>query len=91
LKEVIQSIQGNAISTLIGRIPTKEVVIKLQDADNAKKEYDLQKVLKHFRGFITYECIFYCDGDKKYIESFSRLNEKSRLCKEKRYNINAVL
>jgi len=46
LNNIIQSIKGKGISTLLGKIQTKEVIIKIQEANEAKKEYDIQNELK---------------------------------------------
>jgi serine/threonine protein kinase len=91
LEKVIQSIQGKGISTLLGSIPTKEVVIKIQDANKGKKEYDIQDKLKHFDGFIKFECIFFCQGDKEYIENFANLQEHKELHRAKGLSMGIIL
>jgi serine/threonine protein kinase len=91
LVKVIQSIEGKGISTLLGRIPTKEVVIKIQEADKGSKEYEIQDKLKDFDGFIKFECLFFCQGDKKYIESFANLQEHKQLCKAKGFSMGIIL
>jgi hypothetical protein len=91
LNNIIQSIKGKGISTLLGKIQTKEVIIKIQEANEAKKEYDIQNELKYYNGFINFECLFYCDGDKKYIESFGNLEEKRKLCRAKGITMGIIL
>jgi hypothetical protein len=91
LEKVIQSIQEKGISRLLGSIPTKEVVIKIQDANKGKKEYDIQDKLKTFDGFIKFECIFLCQGDKEYIESFANLQEHKKLCRAKGLSMGIIM
>lgn len=91
LEKVMQSIEGKGISTLLGRIPTKEVVIKIQEADKGRKEYEIQDKLKTFEGFIKFECLFFCQGDKTYIESFANLQEHKKLCRAKGFSMGIIL
>ena len=80
LVAVLQNIKGKGIATMVGKIETNDVVVKVQMAGEAQKEIDVQKTLSEQNGFIKYYCDFTCDGDKEYIERFSTVNEKTRLC-----------
>lgn len=93
LVETFQNIQGKGIATLLGRIQQKEVIIKVQYADSAKNELEMNNVLKinETEGFIHFECFATCEGDKKYIESFGVFNEKSRLCKAKGVSMGIII
>lgn len=93
LVHVIQNIKGKGIATIIGKIKSKDVVVKVQQFDAANNEYNVQQKLKisELQGFVDFECIFTCDGDRKYIESFSYFNDASRLCKAKGYNMGIII
>lgn len=91
LKEVLQFIPNKGISTILAKISTRDVVIKIQEADKAKKEYEIQDKIKDFKGVIIFECLFYCEGDKKYIETFSVLKEYERLCRVKGVSMGIIL
>lgn len=82
LKTVIQNIQGKGIATMLGKIKSNDVIVKVQLFASAINEYEIQQKLKtnNVKGFIDFQCFATCQGDRKYIESFAYLNDSSRLC-----------
>tara|TARA_Y100000389_G_C17367122_1_gene466932 strand:+ start:777 stop:1103 length:327 start_codon:yes stop_codon:yes gene_type:complete len=62
LNKVIQSIPGKTISTILAKIKTREVIVKVQESEKAKKEYDIQDKIKTYKGVIKFECLFFCEG-----------------------------
>lgn len=81
LTKVLQNIRGKGIATMIGKIETKEIVVKVQLFEQSNSEFSIQSKLSEIPGFIKYICIFTCDGNKEYIETFSNVNEQTRICK----------
>lgn len=91
LKEVLQNIRGKGIATMIAKISSQDVVIKVQLSSDAKKEYDFQEKLFNDNGFIRYDCYFTCDGNKEYIESFSTMNEQTKICQNKGTSMGIIV
>jgi serine/threonine protein kinase len=81
LSKLLQNIPNKGIATMIEKIQSTEVVVKVQLADKAKKEYDFQESLSDLEGFAKVECYFTCDGTKEYIDKFSYVSENTKLCK----------
>lgn len=91
LNKVLQNIRGKGIATMIAKISSQDVVIKVQLKDDAMKEYEFQEKLLDQSGFIKYECYFTCDGNKEYIESFSTVNDNTKLCKNKGTSMGIII
>ncbi len=95
LSETFQNIQGKGIATILGKhtMDTKNVIIKVQLAEEALKEYKMGQLLKenNIEGFVDFICYFTCDGDKKYIESFAVFNEKSKLCNKHGVSMGVII
>ena len=90
LTKVLQNIRGKGIATMIAKLQSQEVVVKVQISEDAKKEYAFQEKLLDQNGFIEYECYFTCDGSKDYIESFSTVNQKT-LCQNKGITMGIIV
>lgn len=94
IEKILQSLQGKGITTIqatIKNLNSKEVVIKIQEREKAINEYNIQYKIRDFNGIVNFECIFFCDGDKEYIESFATLKEYGTLCKSKGINMGIIL
>lgn len=91
LTKVLQNIRGKGIATMIGKIDSKNVIVKVQMGDEATKEIETQLRLEKQEGFIKYNCDFTCDGNKEYIEQFSTVNEQTKLCSTKGSNMKIII
>ena len=93
LVTTIQNIKGKGIATLLGKVKEKDVIVKVQFADQAKNEHDIQQTLKSndVQGFVEFLCFATCEGDKDYIESFALFNDASRLCKAKGVSMGVII
>ena len=91
LTQTLQNIPGKGIATMVGNIDSLEVIVKVQMHDRAKSEYGVQQRLKDLSGFVEYTCFFTCEGDKRYIESFSLAKDARRLCKEKGVSMGVIV
>jgi len=95
LNRILQNIPGKGIATMLGTIDTKDVLVKVQLADEARAEYDIQERIKaaRLRGFVHYTCMFMCDGDKDYITRFGevQLNSAVPVCRGKGENMGVIL
>jgi len=90
LNKLLQNIHGKGIATMIGKIETNQVVVKIQLNEQAQQEFNIQSKLKNLPGFIQYNCIFTCGGNKEYIEQFSNVRQ-TRLCKEKGDSLGIIV
>jgi serine/threonine protein kinase len=81
LERVLQNIKGKGIATMLGAIEDEKVVIKAQSAKDARAEFDVQRRLRDMQGFVSFHCIFFCSGNKEYIERFGTLDEQTKLCR----------
>jgi serine/threonine protein kinase len=90
LTSVLQNISGKGIASMIANIDTKDVVVKVQVAENAALEYQFQQQLQAQKGFIHYQCYFTCAGDKSYIEQFSN-HKKTLLCTDKGVSMGVIV
>lgn len=95
LQDILQNIPNKGIATFIGNISSQHpsVVVKVQLADAAKSEFNIQEKLLPFSGFIRYECMFTCDGDKRYVEKYSNAKDtkKIKLCRGKGINMGIII
>jgi len=91
LQKVLQNVRGKGIATMIGKIESKTVIVKVQSASLAQHEYDIQRQLENMKGFIKYHCLFYCGGSKAYIEQFSTVGENTKVCKNKGSDIGVII
>ena len=65
--EIIQNIKGKEIITLKGVIDKKkQVVLKIQNFELGEKEFDDQKKLSNYNGFIKFYCHFNCNINPKF-------------------------
>ena len=91
LLAVLQNIEGKGIATMLGKIETRKVVIKVQLAEQAQREYAVHEKLHDCKGIIPYSCMFTCDGDKDYIESFGTHKEMQHVCKGKGTSMGVII
>lgn len=91
LNKVLQNLQGKGIATMIGKINSDNVVVKVQTAKDAEAEYNVQSKLRNINGFVKYNCTFQCDGDKQYVEQFTNVLETTRLCKQKGNSLGIII
>jgi hypothetical protein len=55
LIEILQNIKGKDLITMKGFLDkTKSIILKIENFNNGKKEFDIQKKLKSYKGFIKY-------------------------------------
>jgi serine/threonine protein kinase len=93
LTHVLQNIHGKGVASMIAKIDTKDVVVKVQLANNAVDEYQFQERLKVLNGFIQYQCYFTCNGDNSYIEQFANHRDlkKNMLCTENGTSMGVIV
>jgi serine/threonine protein kinase len=84
--EIIQNIKGKEIITLKGIIDKKkQVVLKIQNFELGKKEFDIQKKISNCSGFIKFYCHFNCNINPKFYNgSYIKGNKiENKLCNSK--------
>lgn len=93
LTHVLQNIQGKDPTTIIGKElrEKKNVILKVQTADKAKHEYDVQRMLSDIDGFIDFTCYFSCKGDSEYIRKFTKGRPVQPLCSEKGNSMGIIM
>jgi len=91
IHKILQNIPGKSIATILGKIESKEIVIKAQLNINAQSEYSIQQQLQNIPGFINYICLFQCAGDREYIERFAYYGDETRMCKMKGTDIGIII
>lgn len=93
LKQMLQNISGKGIATIVAALKGKDadVIVKIQTAENARHEFEFQTALTGLKGFIQFDCLFMCGGDREYIERFGYFNDKSRLCMSKGASLGVVI
>lgn len=90
LTHILQNIQGKGIATVLEK--HKAVVLKVQLAEKAKQEYEIQNKLKDLPGFIRFDCIFTCKGDAEYIKNYGMSGTpKQRLCSAKGSTMGIIM
>ncbi len=89
LSAVLQNVVGKGIATFVGRIRQEHVVVKIQDAEAALKEYNVSKQLKQVPGFIRIACYATCHGTRSYIESFQSVTES--ICRSKGLSMGVLV
>jgi serine/threonine protein kinase len=92
LQRALQNVPGKAIATMVGHVHKHgDVIVKVQMASLAKREWDTAQHLKDVRGFIQFLCYFTCAGDAKYIEDFSPLTTHKHVCIKKGSQMGIVM
>ena len=78
---------------MLGSIKGKIIVVKVQLADAANKEHEVSLALQNQKGIVKFECIFFCNGSKEYIESFGSniLNPYVPICSEHGKDMGVIL
>lgn len=90
LQHVLQNIDNKGIATIITIFEkTKLSIVKVQAANNAKKEYDIQTKLGE--GFIKFSCYFTCNNDTMYIKKYGFGKTSLPLCTEKGKEMGVIL
>ena len=64
-----------------------EIVIKIGDSDDIRKEYDMSERLKNLKGYVKYICFFECNDDFRNIPSPNR----ATLCKGEGNQMKVIL
>lgn len=85
LEHVLQNLRGEGIATLLGRIRSDRVVVKVQPRAAAEREMAVQSQLADVEGFARFHCLFECDGGPGYVETFGTVGEvmRDRVCSSK--------
>jgi serine/threonine protein kinase len=93
LSQVLQNLTGKGIATMLGRVSSLRVVIKVQEASAARREMKVQEQLRGLDGFVRFHCMFHCAGDKQYIESYGTAAElrRNRVCTAKGLDMGVIL
>ncbi len=92
LVKVLQNLDGKGIATMIAKIKTSYVVVKVNLKINSDKEYIISQRLENINGFLKYHCIFYCHGSKEYIEKYGQGNVSSvELCENKGNSMGIIV
>jgi len=84
--EIIQNIKGKDIITLKGIIDKKkQVILKIQNFQLGKKEFEIQEKLKNNEGFIKFFCYFNCNINPKFYNGSYIKGEKinNKICNSK--------
>lgn len=76
----MRHIHGKGIATMLGKINTKRVVVKVQMREQARQEYMIHERLIDCDGIVPYYCLFTCNGDTNYIHAFGTHKEIQNLC-----------
>ena len=74
LEKLLQNIDGKDIATILGKINTTKIIIKVQSIENTNKEYNISEKLSKYPGFAEYYCKFNCGDTKEYIKTFTHEN-----------------
>lgn len=91
LQNVLQNIPGKGIATILGKIRSERVVIKIQLSKDAEHEIDVQERLKRVPGFVEYLCTFACADDKDFVDRFATLTNKSKICQAKGTGLTVIV
>ncbi len=91
LSAVLQNVVGKGIATFIGRIRQDHVVVKIQGAEAALKEFTVSEQLEQVPGFIRIACYATCHGTRSYIESFQSVTDATRICKSKGLSMGVLV
>lgn len=95
LTRILQNIKGKNIVTLFGVLNKENnIVIKVQDYENAKKEYDINKLLQinKLQGFIKFKCFFSCNINEQFKNANKNNNVSTvELCKNIGNNEGIIL
>jgi serine/threonine protein kinase len=88
LKNILQNIAGKDIITILAEIEKKNIVLKIQNFDKGKHEFDIQENLKNCKGFVQFCCHFNCLINKKfYTKEYQNTknikNNKNKICSSK--------
>lgn len=73
---------------LLGELATHgEVVVKIGESDDIRREYEWNEMLQSIKGFVKYICFFQCNDDFRSITPSSR----SSICKGPGSGMNVIL
>lgn len=73
---------------LLGELATHgEVVVKIGDSDDIRREYEFNEMLQSIKGVVKYICFFQCNDDFRSITPSSR----SSICKGPGNGMNVIL
>ncbi len=89
---LIQNIPNKGIATILGKIPSKTVIIKVQPTNEATSEYNMNRILNNtsLKGFVVFECFATCDGSKQHIEELNVV-QNSKLCTKKGTSMGIII
>ena len=92
LEKILQNVEGKSIATLKALLDQYEnIVLKVQDKEDAKKEYEIYKTLKKndLKGFVKFEGYFEVNLSKKIAER-KKDNNISNLKLQNTNNFNNI-
>lgn len=94
LKHVLQNIKGKGIASIMGAIVPNgtNVLVKVQKAVGARREYEVQQTIRDIDGIIPYTCYVTCNGNAEYIETYGPpLPPYQKLCKARGTSLGIII